>query len=115
MTDQHSIPRVNGFNFENEVLRSDQPVVVDCSAEWCPPCKQARPVLESLLREHGETLKIVEIDGDESPDLVAQLGVRGFPTFLAFRAGQEVGRATGFGGAAKLKQFAQNALVGETS
>lgn len=112
MENQDSIPRVNGLNFEAEVLKSEGSVVVDCSAAWCAPCKLARPVLEELLREHAGALKIVEVDGEESPDLVAQLGVRGFPTFIAFGGGREVARATGFGGAAKLRRFAQESLQG---
>ncbi|MGC4091155.1 MAG: thioredoxin family protein [Polyangiaceae bacterium] len=63
---------------------------MDVSATWCGPCKLARPVVADLATTHQGALKVVEIDGDESPELVARLGVRGFPTFLGVVGGQIV-------------------------
>lgn len=96
---------VNGLNFEAEVLNSKAPVLVDVSATWCGPCRMAAPVVAEIAHSAGERLKVVVIDGDESPDLVAQLRVRGFPTFIVFENGAEVRRTAGFGGRGALRQL----------
>ena len=110
--DEHgSVGLVNELNFDEEVLRSPVPVLVDVSATWCAPCRAARPVVAALAREHLGKLKVVEIDGDESPELVARLGVRGFPTFLSIANGRVVDRRAGFGGRRPLEELAR-ALLG---
>ncbi|MGC4091147.1 MAG: thioredoxin family protein [Polyangiaceae bacterium] len=110
MSDAKSVTFVNELNFETEVLGSKLPVLIDVSATWCGPCKLARPVVADLATTHQGALKVVEIDGDESPELVARLGVRGFPTFLGVVGGQIVDRRAGFGGKRPLEEMA-NALV----
>jgi thioredoxin 1 len=102
---------VNELNFDEEVTRSRVPVLVDVSATWCAPCRAARPVVEALAREHHGKIKVVEIDGDESPELVGRLGVRGFPTFIAFANGRVIDRRAGFGGRRPLEELA-SALLG---
>ncbi|MFZ5896228.1 MAG: thioredoxin family protein [Myxococcota bacterium] len=101
----HVIP-VNELNFESEVINSNVPVLVDVSATWCGPCKMARPVVAELARTHRGALKVVEIDGDDSPGLVARLGVRGFPTFVGILGGEVVERRAGFGGKRPLDELA---------
>ncbi len=101
---------VNDLNFDAEVRSSALPVLIDVSASWCAPCKAARPVVEALAREHRGKIKVVELDGDESPELVARLGVRGFPTFIAMTNGQVVDRKAGFGGRRPLEELAQKLL-----
>jgi thioredoxin 1 len=101
----HVVP-VNELNFDAEVLKASTPVLVDVSATWCGPCKAARPVVSELAKTHLGALKVVEIDGDESPALVARLGVRGFPTFLGVFGGQIVERHAGFGGKRPLEELA---------
>jgi thioredoxin 1 len=88
---------VNGLSFAQEVLKSELPVFVDVTAEWCPPCKLAAPIVAELAARHQGELKVVVIDGEEAPELVATLGVRGFPTFLGIRGGEIVARQAGFG------------------
>jgi thioredoxin 1 len=101
------VTSVNELNFEQEVLKSSDPVLIDVSAAWCGPCKLAHPVVAELARSHAGRLKIVEIDGGESPELVARLGVRGFPTFLGVVRGQVVDRRVGFGGRRPLEELAR--------
>lgn len=96
---------VNELNFDSEVLGADRPVLVDVTAPWCAPCRAAEPVLAELARERPSQLKVVRIDGGESPDLVAQLGVRGYPTFLLFERGRELKRSAGFRGGRALRDF----------
>lgn len=103
---------VNALNFELEVLKANVPVLIDVSAPWCGPCKAARPVVAELAARHRGALKVVEIDGDESPDLVAGLGVRGFPTFLGVVRGEVIERRAGFGGKRPLDELASR-LVSE--
>jgi len=102
---------VNSLSFAREVLKSELPVFVDVTAEWCPPCKAAAPVVHELAARHAGKIKVVVIDGEEAPDLVATLGIRGFPTFLAIRNGEIVARQAGFGGRRGLESLVENLLT----
>lgn len=101
---------INSLSFAHEVLKSDLPVLIDVSTEWCPPCKAAKPVVADLAKRHAGRLKVVMLDGDEAADLVATLGVRGFPTFLGVRDGEIVARQAGFGGKRGLEALADTIL-----
>lgn len=101
---------VNGLSFAAEVLKSELPVLIDVSAEWCPPCKAAAPVVAELAERHRGRLKVVVIDGGEAPELVATLGVRGFPTFLGLAQGEVVVRQAGYGGPRGLEQLVERLL-----
>jgi thioredoxin 1 len=106
-----SVPlAVSGLSFANEVLKSELPVLIDVTAEWCAPCKAATPIVAELARKHAGRLKVVVIDGDEASDLVATLGVRGFPTFIGFKGGEIVARQAGFGGKRGLESLAEGLL-----
>jgi thioredoxin 1 len=96
---------VNDWNFEAEVLGSSEPVLIDVSAAWCAPCKVAAPIVKELARAHAGRLKVVEVDGGESPELATRLGVRGFPTFLGIVGGEIVERRLGFSGARGLNEL----------
>jgi thioredoxin 1 len=82
--------------FKNEVLDSNQPVLVDFSAVWCQPCKMLDPVVKQLAGEWDGKVKVVKIDADENPGLVMQFGVMGIPTLLFFKGGEVKERVTGF-------------------
>jgi thioredoxin 1 len=101
---------VNGLSFAEEVLQSELPVLIDVSTEWCPPCKAAAPVVHDLAQRHAGRLKVVMIDGDACAELVATLGVRGFPTFLCVRSGEVVARQAGFGGKRGLEALVDRLL-----
>lgn len=88
---------VNDNNFETEVLQSEQPVVVDFWAEWCGPCKAMSPVVDELATDMADSLKVVKINIDESPNAPTKYGVRGIPTFMVFKGGQVVGTRVGGG------------------
>lgn len=81
---------VNSSNFEDTVLNSDKPVVVDFWAEWCGPCKVLGPVLEEISGEIGSKANIVKLNVDESRDLAQKYGIRGIPTMMFFKNGQVV-------------------------
>ena len=101
---------VNNLSFAHEVLKCDLPVLIDVSTEWCPPCRAAAPVVAELALRHAGRLKVVMLDGDECAELVATLGVRGFPTFLGVCQGEIVARQAGFGGKRGLEAFAEQLL-----
>ena len=74
--------------FDEEVLKSQKPVLVDFWAEWCGPCKALAPILEELSGEVGDKAKIVKVNVDENGDLAQQYGIRGIPTLIFFNGGQ---------------------------
>lgn len=105
-----SVVQVNELNFDDEVMRSPLPVFIDVSAEWCGPCKAAAHVVEDIARKTEGRLKVVAIDGGESPDLVARLGVRGFPTFIGVAGGKIIRTRAGFAGKRALEALSEEIL-----
>ena len=87
--------RVDVASFEQEVLKSDLPVVVDFYADWCGPCKRMEPVLEKVSQAFDGKVKVVKLNSDENQDLSAKYQVRGLPTLILFREGKEVERKLG--------------------
>jgi len=85
-------------NFDQEVLNSDLPVLVDFYGEWCPPCKMAAPVLEELAKEYERKVKFAKVNVDENPKMAQKYGVMSIPTVALFAKGKEVGRIVGFTG-----------------
>lgn len=82
-------------NFEQEVLNSEVPVLVDFWATWCMPCKMLAPVIEELAEEANGAYKVGKVDVDASPSIAAQFGIMNIPTVLLFKNGQVAGRSVG--------------------
>jgi len=78
---------VTDSSFEQDVLKSSAPVLVDYWAEWCGPCKMIAPVLEEIAREYGGRLKIAKLNIDENPATPPKYGIRGIPTLMLFKNG----------------------------
>ncbi len=86
---------VTDATFEDEVLKSETPVLVDFWAEWCAPCRQLAPTLKDLAGEYDGKLRVVKIDVDANPTITAKLDVRAMPTLLFFKNGQVRGQLVG--------------------
>jgi len=87
--------KVTDDTFEQEVLKSDVPVVVDFWAEWCGPCKMIGPALEELAEQYEGKIKIAKVNVDENPSSPAMMGVRGIPTLFMFKDGEVVSHKIG--------------------
>jgi thioredoxin 1 len=82
-------------NFEQEVLKSDIPVLVDFWAEWCVPCKMLGPIIEELADEYAGKVKICKLDVDDAPATAGQFGVQSIPTVMVFKGGEQVTQTLG--------------------
>ncbi len=88
-----SVVILNEDNFEEEVLKSDKPVLVDFFATWCGPCQMMSPILDKMSEK--EDVKICKIDTDEAEDLAREYGIMSIPCIIAFKDGKEVNRSIG--------------------
>lgn len=89
--------QVTDETFQQEVLASEIPVLVDFYADWCGPCKAAAPVIEAIAEEYAGRVKVVKVDVDTSSKRAVENGVRGIPNFIVFKDGQRVAQFVGFG------------------
>ncbi len=87
--------KLNSDNFEEEVLKSEEPVVVDFWAPWCGPCRVLGPVIEELAEELKGKAKVAKLNVDDNQQLAAEYEVRGIPTVIVFKNGQPVERIVG--------------------
>ncbi len=86
---------INDANFEELVLKSTKPVLVDFWAEWCGPCRMVGPIVEELAKEYGDTAVIGKVNVDHNPNISTNFGIRNIPTILFFKNGVVVDKQVG--------------------
>lgn len=89
-----SVVSINNNNFENEVLKSSKPVLVDFYADWCGPCRMVSPVVDQIANEHPE-YKVVKVNVDEQPELASKFNVMSIPALFVVNNGQVVNKSVG--------------------
>ena len=85
-----SVISINEANFEEEVLQSNKPVILDFYATWCGPCQMMSPIIEEISKECGENVKVGKIDTDENVSLAEEYGIMSIPTILIIKNGEVV-------------------------
>jgi len=90
-----NVHEVTDQTFEQDVLKSDVPVLVDFWAEWCTPCKALAPIVDKVAQEYDGKIRVVKLNIDNSNQTPMKYGIKGIPTLLLFRGGNEVDRAVG--------------------
>jgi thioredoxin 1 len=97
-------------NFEDEVIRSETPVLVDFWAEWCGPCRIIGPVVEDLADEFAGRVRVGKLNVDEHPAVAEKFGIRGIPALLLFKDGEIAGQAVGVRPKAELRKLIESVI-----
>jgi thioredoxin 1 len=105
-----SIIHTSDATFEQDVLRSEKPVVVDFWAEWCGPCKAIAPILEDLAGDMGDEIRVAKVNIDDNPLTPTRYGVRGIPTLMLFKNGEIAATKIGNLPKSKLYEWVQESI-----
>ena len=101
---------VNDTEWDNEVLKSELPVLVDFWAPWCGPCRMVSPIVEELADEYSGKVRFYKLNTDDNVETASKYGIRSIPTLLVFKGGQLVDQLIGFRPKSDLKRSLEKAL-----
>ena len=104
------IKYVSDASFEDDVLKSAQPVLVDYWAEWCGPCRTIAPILDEVSKDYGGRLTVAKLNVDENQATPARYGIRGIPTLMLFKNGAVVGTKVGALSKSQLAAFLDSSI-----
>ena len=104
-----NVTEINDANFDAEVLKSPQPVLVDFWAPWCGPCRRIAPIVEELASQHAGSAKVVKINVDQSARVAADYQVHSIPTVMIFKNGEVVDRFVGLQPKSRLDEALKDA------
>ena len=90
-----NVREVSDASFENDVLKSDRPVLVDFWAAWCAPCRMLAPTVEAVADKYAATARVVKLNVDDNPSVSQRYGIKGIPTLILFKNGREEERVVG--------------------
>ena len=90
-----NVSEVTDSNFEQAVLQSDKPVLVDFWAAWCAPCRMLAPTVDALAEQYADNLSVVKLNVDDNPSIPSRYGIKGIPTLILFMNGEEADRLVG--------------------
>jgi thioredoxin 1 len=105
-----NIVHISDESFEEEVLQSEKPVLIDYWAEWCGPCKMIAPALDEIAGEYSDRLKVVKLNIDDNPQTPPKYGIRGIPTLMVFKNGRVEATKVGAASKAQLTAFIEESL-----
>jgi thioredoxin 1 len=105
-----NIKNVGDADFDSEVLKSSEPVLVDFWAEWCGPCKAIGPIVDQIAQEFAGRVKVVKLNIDHNPGTPRQYAVRGIPTLMLFKDGKVAATQVGAVNRSQLTQFVQKSI-----
>ena len=110
MGKEDSLIHVNDADFEKEILKSEQPALVDFWAPWCGPCKAIGPIVEELAGSYAGRVKMAKMNVDDNPKTSAAYGIRSIPTLLLFKGGKVLDTLIGLVSRERLEDFVKKGL-----
>ncbi len=104
------VKEVNDGNFEQVVLQSNRPVLVDFWAEWCGPCRTLAPIVETVAKQYAGAGHVVKLNVDDNPSITQRYGIQGIPTLIVFKDGEEKERIIGASSKENISRMIDKAL-----